>query len=530
MNAIKALLWSGRVRVVLSVVVCLVIGLVVLGQAQAPSFQLTHRKLTPRAPTALGSGPKSPVAAAKAAQFAKLTGGLKLSQVAARNQCERPRSGTMACVSQKLVLRANGKPVHPSVSPSATFTQVFPSQQEGIAPMSTTGNSAPDPGTPAWLQQAYDLGYLAQTAGAGKTVAIVDAYDDPTAESDLGTYRATYGLPPCTTANGCFTKVNGQGNSSPLPGTNAQWEGEIGLDLDAVSAICPNCHILLVETGPSWSGLAQGVQTAASWPGVVAVSNSYGAALTSPEGNTWTHPGVPTVFGTGDSGTPTSGVFYPAAYPGVTAAGGTNLISSPSQTGNYNSPTQLPPVARGFNESAWAFNGNSGGGSGCNTQAGILKPSYQTDTGCTGRSYADVSADADPMSGIHVYSTVDGGWVIYGGTSLSTPLISAYLAISGANNASDSPSWAYSNASRLNDPTGGSTATGSCPITYICTAGPGYDGPTGAGSISGAMRTGAPGIAGAPIGSGCLEQHQHLPDLGRLDNRGADRRRLPQRP
>ncbi|MGA2012891.1 MAG: hypothetical protein ABSH51_20465 [Solirubrobacteraceae bacterium] len=216
------------------------------------------------------------------------------------------------------------------------------------------------------------------------------------------------------------------------------------------------------------------------------------------------------MYATGDAGSPTAsqGVFYPAALDGVTAAGGTNLMSSLSQDGPSGNPTQISPLARGFQESAWAWNGSTGGGSGCNTQTGITKPSYQTDTApgdCAGRSYADVSADADPTTGIDVYSTVDGGWVVYGGTSLATPLTSAALAATGANDGSADPGWAYTDAAEglLNDPTGGSTATGACDSApYICTAGTGYDGPTGAGSISGAVVTGAPGIGGAPVGWG----------------------------
>jgi len=509
MSAVTSYLRSALRRV------WLVLALFVAATSVEPAQTQSSRSLNPRPAVsrqsqAAAANVKNPAAATRAKQFAQLTGGLKLSQVKAENVCGPARPGMMSCVSQKLVLRKSGKPVHPPAPAGRTFTQVFPADSQGISPASggSTATSPPAPGTPAWLQQAYDLSYLSQTGGVGATVAIVDAYDDPTAESDLATYRSNYGLPACSTANGCFTKVNGMGNSTPLPTPNGQWEGEIGLDLDAVSALCPNCHILLVEvSAPGWNTLSQGVQTAAAWPGVKVVSNSYGADLTTPISYSWTHAGVPTVYGTGDWGSPTAsqGVFYPAALPGATAAGGTNLISSWSQTGNYNNPTQLTPTARGFQESAWAYNGSTGGGSGCNTQTGIVKPSYQTDTGCAGRSYADVSADADPTTGINVYSSIDGGWVIYGGTSLATPLVSAYMAATGANNASDSPSWAYGDASShlLYDPTGGSTASGACAsAAYICTAGAGYDGPTGAGSISGTVVQGAPGIGGAPIGWG----------------------------
>jgi subtilase family serine protease len=125
---------------------------------------------------------------------------------------------------------------------------------------------------PADLQSAYKL--PSSTAGAGQTVAIVDAQDDPNAESDLATYRSTYGLPPCTTANGCFCKVNQNGAASPLPTADAGWAGEISLDVDMVSAICPNCHILLVEaSSASLANLGTAVNRAVTM-GAKYVSNS----------------------------------------------------------------------------------------------------------------------------------------------------------------------------------------------------------------------------------------------------------------
>src|ERR671939_763487 len=99
---------------------------------------------------------------------------------------------------------------------------------------------------PADLQSAYKL--PSSTAGSGQTVAIVDAFDDPTAESDLAQYRSSYGLSACTTANGCFRKVNQNGGTLPMPAPSPDWALEISLDLDMVSAVCPNCHILLVES------------------------------------------------------------------------------------------------------------------------------------------------------------------------------------------------------------------------------------------------------------------------------------------
>ncbi len=126
---------------------------------------------------------------------------------------------------------------------------------------------------PPDLQSAYAI---PTSGGAGVTVAIVDAQDDPNAEKDLGVYRTQFGLPACTTANGCFKKVNQNGAASPLPTGDTGWAGEISLDLDMVSAACPNCKILLVESNSAnTSDLGTAVNTAVSM-GAAVVSNSYG--------------------------------------------------------------------------------------------------------------------------------------------------------------------------------------------------------------------------------------------------------------
>src|SRR6185312_8656308 len=217
--------------------------------------------------------------------------------------------------------------------------------------------------------------------------AIVDSGDDLGAQGDLATYRSTNGLPPCTTANGCFAKVNQNGAASPLPSpAGSDWEAEISLDLDAVSAVCPNCHILLVETNSSSiSDLDAGIAAAISL-GADQVSNSWAGTSSVPIG-VGAFSGAAVIAATGDHGYPGAGVDnYPAAFPGVTAAGGTTLSGAAGGTST-----------RGYTESAWSLNSSGlgwGGGSGCDTHE--PKPAYQADTGCTGRSYADLSADADP--------------------------------------------------------------------------------------------------------------------------------------
>ncbi|HEY3482469.1 MAG TPA: hypothetical protein VGL02_26560, partial [Streptomyces sp.] len=196
---------------------------------------------------------------------------------------------------------------------------------------------------PADLQSAYKL--PSGTNGAGQTVAIVDANNDPTAEADLGVYRAQYGLPACTTANGCFKKVNQTGGTS-YPPTDAGWATEISLDLDMVSAVCPKCHILLVEaSSASYANLGQAVNEAAALHANT-ISNSYGGGdLSDSSAPYYNHPGIMITASTGDSG---YGVQFPASSRYVTAVGGTSLTRASN--------------ARGWNETAW-----TGAGSGCSS-------------------------------------------------------------------------------------------------------------------------------------------------------------------
>src|SRR3954451_23198133 len=177
--------------------------------------------------------------------------------------------------------------------------------------------------TPDDLRSAYAL---PSSASQQATVAIVDAYDDPTAEADLRVYRSQFGLPPCTSAGGCFRKV-GQSGTRSLPAADPGWAQEISLDLDMASAVCPTCHLLLVEaTSSSQSNLGAAVNTAARL-GANAISNSYGGpdASDNTYGRYYHHPGVAVTASTGDSG---YGVSYPATSKWVTAVGGTTLTKS----------------------------------------------------------------------------------------------------------------------------------------------------------------------------------------------------------
>ncbi|MGW1894348.1 putative Ig domain-containing protein [Streptomyces sp. NPDC002004] len=333
--------------------------------------------------------------------------------------------------------------------------------------LSLAPDAVPSGYGPSDLQSAYAL---PSGAGAGATVAIIDANDDPNAESDLATYRSQYGLPACTTANGCFKKVDQNGGTN-YPSPDSGWAGEISLDLDMVSAVCPQCHILLVEAAqPSMEDLGAAVNRAVTM-GAKYVSNSYGGGedSTDPTSDSsyFDHPGVAITVSSGDSG---YGAEYPASSRYVTAVGGTSL----SRASN----------SRGWSESVWGSSvGGDGAGSGCS--AYDAKPTWQTDSGCTKRTVADVSAVADPATGLAVYDSYQAsGWNVYGGTSASAPIIASVYALAGTPGSSSYPaSFPYSHTSALNDVTSG--ANGSCGGSYLCTARSGYDGPTGLGTPNG---------------------------------------------
>lgn len=316
------------------------------------------------------------------------------------------------------------------------------------------------------LESAYRL---PGRGGAGQTIAVVDAYDDPSAETDLAVYRAEYGLPPCTTANGCFSKVNQSGHPRDYPPVDGGWALEISLDLDMVSAACPRCHILLVEGNSSLiDDLGASVDTAVRL-GADAVTNSYG--LDEFGGmrayfSHYRHAGVPILASSGDYGF--GPAQFPAVVPDVVAVGGTSLY-------------QVDTNKRGWVEQAW-----SGAGSGCS--AYVAKPRYQHDRHCDMRTIADVSADADPNTGVAVYDTtpnpygITPGWLVVGGTSASSPFIAGVIGQAG-NAGTFTTARLYRHAADLYDAVGGTN--GFCGGDYLCTGKRGYDGPTGLGTPNG---------------------------------------------
>ncbi len=314
---------------------------------------------------------------------------------------------------------------------------------------------------PADLDSAYNL---PSTNGKGQTVGIVDAYDDPNAESDLAVYRSNFGLPACTSKTGCFTKVGQSGSTTKLPKPDPGWAGEISLDLDMTSAICPKCKILLVEANNNkLLSLGKSVDRAVMM-GATVVSNSYGGGGGGATNSHYDHPGTIITASSGDGGYRASS---PCDYTTVVCIGGTSLRKGGG--------------TRGWSESAW-----SGAGSACASL--VAKPSWQTDKGCTKRSESDVSAIADPSTGVAFYDSYpSGGWGVVGGTSVSSPIIASVFALAGNASSQNYAAgiWAAGGSSSLNDVTTGSNGT--CPkkISYICNAGPGYDGVTGWGTPNG---------------------------------------------
>jgi subtilase family serine protease len=324
---------------------------------------------------------------------------------------------------------------------------------------------------PAQFHGAYSL---PSTAPNAQTIAIVDAYDDPTAKADLDTFNATFGLPffpSCrsgvTTA--CFQKVNQAGRASPLPRTNAGWALEISLDVQVAHEICLNCKILLVEArNNAISNLTTAVNTAASL-GATVISNSYGGADSGPIA-AYNHPGIAITVSSGDGG---YGVQGPASFNTVVAVGGTTLTLGPGNT--YGS------------ERVW-----SGTGSGCssfNTARVFQKNAAGWPaTGCVSkRGVVDVAADADPSTGAAVYDSTPiqgrSGWFRVGGTSLAAPLIAGVFALAGnAKTVNYAARLPYGHAGSLHDVTTGSN--GSCATT-MCKGAIGYDGPTGVGTPKG---------------------------------------------
>lgn len=423
---------------------------------------------------------------------------LPASDYSVRPACRAPVAKGARCLALKLVPRT-----------AAARARTHPLGMTVSAPIKAgKASEGADGLRPADLHSAYSL---PTTTSSAQTIALVDAYNDPSAERDLQVYDEEFGLPACTAANGCFTKINQEGKSSPLPKEEGGWSLEMSLDLETAHAVCQNCHIVLVEARTASYANLEAAEDAAAAAGATEISNSWGGEEPKSDSAAFMHPGTVITAAAGDDGyldwyaKGKAFVDYPAASPHVVAVGGTRLeLSSPSNTWK--------------SETVW--NGYGAGGGGCSEhfEAAVWQrelPNWSA-VGCgSARAVADVSADADPYTGVAVYdSTADEGevlgWLPVGGTSLATPLIASVFALDGGANGVAYPAKTlYENETKLpgslhnietgsngkctkgfSEDTGLSNCTAveeaaSCSETAICLAGPGYNGPTGVGTPDG---------------------------------------------
>lgn len=313
---------------------------------------------------------------------------------------------------------------------------------------------------PADLQDAYDL--PSSTAGAGQVIGIAVAYDNPKLEADLAVYRTTFGLPPCTSANGCFKKITPGGLLGGLLSGNQGWGQESSIDVQVASAVCPKCKIVVVEAASDSPDALLAAAKAAVAHGATVVSDSYSLAENASENDAAYAIGVPFVFGAGDSG---AGAQWPASSSHVISVGGTSLVRDGS--------------ARGWSETVWAATGG-----GCS--AHIAKPAWQHDSGCATRTSNDIAAYADPNPGVAVYDSYlssSPGWRTYGGTSVAAPIVAGAIALAGnGKSVLLDASYIYAHANALNPVTAG--RNGTCG-TYLCEGAGGYNAPAGNGSLNG---------------------------------------------
>jgi hypothetical protein len=341
---------------------------------------------------------------------------------------------------------------------------VLPTDDGSTIHPATHGSGKGGGFSPQDLQAAYNV---ASEKGEGLTIAVVVPFKHPDAESDLSVYRSHYGLPPCTTANGCFKKLE----VNPTGGGQSSWAKETSLDLDMVSATCPKCNILLVESGPfNNEGLSKGVQAAANFGAdVISLSSESNESSSHIAYNKYyENPGVPTFVAAGNS----ANVSYPAAAPAAIAVGGTSL--------------QTDESPRGWRETAW-----KGAGSGCSKYQ--LKPAWQDDAGCDHRAVSDVAAVASPFTPVSAYSSekVEGvggpGWFNAGGTSAAAPIVAGIMATKSQSFREGAAQSFYeaANGHQLYDVIGGGNfncVENPFQGRYLCEGLAGYDGPTGVGT------------------------------------------------
>ncbi len=454
---------------------------------------------------------------------------LPVAGYSARPVCPPPAPGYASCAALELVPETPASQLpaaHLPVTRNATAGSDAAAECEPPIPFEGCRGLRPQD-----LHSAYAL---PTSAPSPQTIALVDAFDDPTAEQDLKTYDEYFGLPACTGANGCFEKVDQDGKRKPLPEANGHAAFEISIDIEVAHAVCQNCHILLVEAESLKDSNLETAENRAVTLGATEISNSWYTDEPLTDSPAFNHPGIVITAAAGDfgylnwdfSGEPEpeeierGSVNYPASSPHVIAVGGTRLeLSGPLDASQRNWER----------ESVW--NGYGATGSGCSS---FPAPQWQLETsdwasvGCgEKRAVADVAADADIYTGVAVYDStpygkVPPGWATANGTSLASPLIAAVFALAGGSGGVEYPAKTlYENEGSLHDVESGSdgecaerpTSEGlsactmgeegtECKEQAICVAGPDYDGPSGVGTpdgLGGFEPTGEPGKAAQAI-------------------------------
>jgi len=395
--------------------------------------------------------------------------------------CNSAQPGEASCSAIERVFYSRGSRISNDLRPSAAAPRVLP------------GYNA------SQIRTAYGV---SETGTANSVIAIVDAYSYPTALADLNAYRANYGsdttaltlcpitnnipaFPTVTTGRGCFAQVNQTGRTNNLPRSSTGWNQEAALDIEMATAICPNCSILLVAANSaSFADLNTAVGAAKNFSNVKAISNSYGAADFAAAGlggpNNYELASQMGIAVTASSGDSAYGVSAPASFTNVIGVGGTTL--------NLNSNNTR------LSESVWytsATQGRrvviSGTGSGCSTLN--AKPAVQssTITTCPGKAISDISAVADPATGVGVI--YNNGFYVFGGTSVSSPIIASMFASStftpSRTRYANSFLWRTFAPGAYYDVTVGKNLASCVTNNKLCSAVVGWDGPTGFGTPNG---------------------------------------------
>jgi hypothetical protein len=357
----------------------------------------------------------------------------KIEYAVGKPLCPRAKAARSSCFAERRVLVRKG------TKGARAFAVIPATTPAGAALTGPAGGLSP-----AGLSSAYK--YNPAATVSGQTVAIVDAYNDPTIESDLQVFDTQYGLPACTTANGCFTKVNQVGAASPLPGTDVGWAGEIALDVETVHAVCQNCKILLVEANDNFNANLEAAVNEAVALHATAISNSWGGIDPAPSAtdlSAFKHPGIVITASTGDDGYYNYDRFsadnapnFPAELNTVVAVGGTSLYLN--QSGTRQSETVWNDNGqRDFWQSQMGGYAMGASGGGCSVtqtaQGWQIGVSDWAGTACgTHRLAADISSDADYITGFDTYDTTGAsGWGTIGGTSLASPTVAALFALAG---------------------------------------------------------------------------------------------------